>query len=183
MTVKKVFSISRGRAPLLPTAMQKCRLAAHASNPRAVSGFVCREGRYQGGEVLDVVLGLVGGVGDAHVNRLPVAMRVRAPRHCHPKHQLALLGLELLRDGVELGHAVAPVLQLRVRAHVLRLLALLPRRAEESIPPAPSGTLSAQRARRRAKPPARRRKTHKPNSVLYVTSWRWFMERRHDAQP
>mmetsp|Transcript_14086 Transcript_14086/g.33753 ORF Transcript_14086/g.33753 Transcript_14086/m.33753 type:complete len:382 (-) Transcript_14086:110-1255(-) len=77
----------------------------------------------QRGEVLDVVLALVRRVRHLHVDRLPVAVRLGPARHGHAQHELALLGLELLGDAVELGHAVAPVLQLRVRPHLVALLA------------------------------------------------------------
>ena len=75
----------------------------------------------QRGEVLDVIFRLVCRVRHFHVDRLPLLVRLRPRRHGHPEDQPALVGFELLGDGVKLRHATTPVLQLRVRPGVVRL--------------------------------------------------------------
>ena len=78
-------------------------------------------------EVLDVVLGLVRHVRDAHVHGLPLLVDLGPGRHEHAQHDARLPLLQLLHHRVELGHARAPVLELRVRAVVLAARARLVR--------------------------------------------------------
>ena len=68
---------------------------------------------FEGGKVLDVVLGLVERIGDAVVNVLPALEDLGALGHL-TNHD-GILGLELLHHRIELGHAPAPVLEFAVR--------------------------------------------------------------------
>eukprot|EP00955_Chlamydomonas_euryale_P103516 365498-Chlamydomonas_euryale.AAC.4 len=76
----------------------------------------------QSGQVLDIVLGLICGLCNLHVNGAPAVRCIGLARVCHSQHKLALLGLELLCDGKEVCHASPPVLELGVRPRLLALL-------------------------------------------------------------
>mmetsp|Transcript_32173 Transcript_32173/g.96037 ORF Transcript_32173/g.96037 Transcript_32173/m.96037 type:complete len:696 (-) Transcript_32173:372-2459(-) len=72
----------------------------------------------KGVKVLDVVLGLVGRVGDCVVVHLPPLERTRLCDLQHREHHAAPLAVELLNHRVELGHAAAPVVELSARPAV-----------------------------------------------------------------
>lgn len=55
------------------------------------------------------------------VQGFPACIASRLGGLTHTQHQLALLQLQLLCDGVEVGHASAPVLQLRVRPRLFAI--------------------------------------------------------------
>eukprot|EP00968_Pinguiococcus_pyrenoidosus_P007308 scaffold486_cov254-Pinguiococcus_pyrenoidosus.AAC.1 len=84
-------------------------------------------------EVLDVVLGLVGRLGDVDVDLLPAPQqrddlllgrvgRVLGEGGQHGDDGLAVRPLHLLGDGREALHPIAPVLQLSARPHVVQQL-------------------------------------------------------------
>lgn len=66
------------------------------------------DGRLQRGEVLDVVFRLIGCVCQAQLLRFPSAQLCRLADVADAQHLATVPALQLLRDGIELRHAVPP---------------------------------------------------------------------------